>query len=87
MIASAITISTLNDLFGDADDRSSDTISDDEARYRGVAGWLVFIAVVGLIFEIIMVIFRGLYFGEVMTAGFVGLGAVVSFTSFTNLID
>lgn len=74
VIASAITLSTLNDLFGDTEDRT--VVSDEEAQYRGVAGWLVFICVVGLIFEIIMVIFRALYFGQVMTAGFVGLGAV-----------
>ena len=76
MIASAITISTLNDLFGDNEDRD---ISDEEAQYRGVAGWLIFVCVVGLVFEVIMVIFRGLYFGQVMEAGFVGLGVVVSF--------
>ena len=77
MIASAITISTLDDIFGDNDDDR--TISDEEARYRGVAGWLTFVGVVAMVFEVIMVIFRALYFGEVMSAGFVGLGAVVSF--------
>ena len=81
LIASAITISTLNDLFGDTDDRT--VFSDEEAQYRGVAGWLMFVCMVGLIFQVIMVFFRALYFGEVMSAGFVGLGVVVSFNCYT----
>ena len=76
MIASAVTISTINDLVGD----DSDSTSDVERRYRGVAGWLVFLGVAGLIFEIIMAIFRGLYFGQVLSEGFVVFGVVVSFS-------
>ena len=69
LVASAITISTLDDIVGD-----SDSTTDEEQRYRGVAGWLVFLGVAGLIIEVIMVIFRALYFGQVISEGFVVFG-------------
>ena len=79
LVASAITISTLDDVFDDVfEDIYSGYL---ERRYRGVAGWLVFLGVAGIIIEIVMVIFRGLYFGQFISERFVVFGIVVSFNT------
>ena len=76
LVAAALTISTLDDIVGD-----SDSTTDEEQRYRGVGGWLVFLGVAGLVVEIVMVIVRGLYYGQVISEGFVAYGIVVSFNT------
>ena len=76
MIAAGVSIATINDLFGEPED--GDTISDEEARYRGVAGWMIFVGVAALVFEVIMVILYALLSGQVMKSGIVAVGAVVS---------
>ena len=78
MIAAGITTATINDLFGEADDGGR-SISDEEVRYRGVAGWMIFVGIAGLIFEVIMVLMHALISGQVMKSGIVTIGAVVSF--------
>lgn len=74
MIASAVTLSTINDLFEDPEGEAAD----DEEQYRGVAGWLLFVGIAGLITQVIVIILRGLYYGEIIKAQFVAFAIVVS---------
>ena len=77
MVSAAITLSTINDVFPDTLPDDSDPAVDREA-YRGVAGYVVFIAGGCIIFQAIMILLRALYFGGVMTSGFVAYAIVVS---------
>ena len=77
MIASVITITNINEIFGD--DIPDDTEAGrDRNRYRAVAGWLVFVGIAGIITQVIFAIFRGLYYGEAILSQFVIFGVVIS---------
>ena len=69
MIASAISLSEINDITGGGGGTS---------RHQGVAGWLLFVGIAGLIMQIIFTIVSGLYSAEVIKAQFTKFGAVVS---------
>ena len=77
MVSAAITLTTIEDRFPDDLPDDSDAAVDRDA-YRGAAGWLVFIAGACIIFQGIMIILRGLYFGGVLQSGFVAFAVVVS---------
>ena len=77
MIACAVSLSAIDDAFGGADDDTD--LADDRDRYNGAAGWLLFVAIAGIIIQIIMLIVRALYYGEVITSQFIVFGIVVSF--------
>ena len=76
LIASAVAISNINNVFEDVDEDSD--AADDRDKYRDVAGWLLFVGIAGLITQIIMAIIRGLYYGEVITSHFLIFGITVS---------
>ena len=76
-------MSTINDIAIFEDDVVDNLPDDheivtDRASYRGVAGYLIFIAGACIIFHVIMIILRGLYFGGILSSGFVAFAIVVS---------
>ena len=77
MIACAITLSTVDDIYGGSTDTAQ---SADEGRYRGAAGWLLFVAIMGLITHVIFMIVSGLYSAEVIKDNFAIYGVAVSFS-------
>ena len=78
MIAAAITLTTINDVyFVDPPDNSE--AAADRNSYRGLAGWMVAISVFCVVVQIFMTIIRALYFGQIMTVGFVTFEAMVRF--------
>ena len=77
LIASAVALSNINELYEDVPDDSD--AADDRDQYRDVAGWLLFVAIVGMVVQIVMVIVRALYYGEVITNQFVAFGIIVSY--------
>ena len=76
LVASAVAISNINDIFEGAPDGSD--AADDRDKYRGVAGWLLFVGIAGLITQVAMAIIRGLYYGEIVTSQFIIFGITVS---------
>ena len=79
MIAAAITLTTITDVYPvDLPDNSES--AEDRNAYRGVAGWMVAIGAFGVVAQTIMTIIRALYFGQIMTIGFVTFEAMVRFT-------
>ena len=76
LVASGVAISNINDLFEDAP--SGSPAADDSDQYRGVAGWLLFVGIAGLVTQIIMAIIRGLYYGEAIASQFAIFGITVS---------
>ena len=77
LIASAITITSVNDIFDDDIPDDSD-VGRDRDRYRAVAGWLLFVCIAGIITQVIFAIVRGLFYGEVIISQFIAFGVVVS---------
>ena len=76
LIASAIAIADITDLF--KDDGENLTGADDRDKYRDVAVWLLSVGFVGLITQAIIAIIRGLYYGEIITSWFAIFGITVS---------
>ena len=81
MIASAFVLVTnksahdnLQDLIEFDEDSEA---AEDRDRHTGVAGWLLAVGIAGIIVQIIMVIFRGLYFIEVIRSQFFLFGIIV----------
>ena len=62
--------------------------TEDMDQYRGVAGWLLFVAIAGIIVQAVMVITCALYYGEVIASQLVGVvfRIVVSFNKYINHI-
>ena len=81
VIASAVALEAIDDFLRNAIDypREMD-------RYRGVAGWLLFVAIVGTISQAVMVIACALYYGEVIRSQLVGVvfRIVVSFNMYVH---
>ena len=53
MIDSAITLSTIDDVFPDY---YSGSVGEDRDRYRGVAGWVLFVSIAGIMSQVMMLI-------------------------------
>ena len=77
LIASAVALSNIDSFFEDASEDSD--FADDRDRYRGVAGWMLFVAIAGIVIQAVMTIVRALYYGEVITSQFNVFGIIVSF--------
>ena len=77
LIASAVALNNIDEFFEDVEDDTDD--ADNRDQYRGVAGWLLFVAIAGIVVQIVMVIVRALYYGEVITNQFVAFGIIVSY--------
>ena len=71
-------LNTIDDLFSDDIDDDSE-LGQDRDQYRGVAGWLLFVAIGGMIVQAVMFIVRLLYYVEVITSQFIIFGVVVSY--------
>lgn len=79
MISGAITISTIENSEVFPDDLPDDSeAATDRNSYRGAAGWVIFVALVVIITQIIMVIFGGLFFGGIIKNNFAAFAIVVS---------
>ena len=83
LVSAAIALSTINEIAIFDDDVVDNLPDDSEIRtdreaYRGVAGYLIFIAAAAILFHAIMIILRALYFGGILEAGFVAFAIVVS---------
>ena len=78
MVSAGVTLSVVNDRFSDDNVQDGSEAETDGESYRGVAGWLIFVAGGCIIFQAIMILLRALYFGGVMTSGFVAYAVVVS---------
>ena len=78
LIAAAVTVSITNesDLFDN--DSEASRHADDGESFRAVAGWLIFIAICGIAFEIVMAVTRALVNGEFLVVKFTMYGLVVS---------
>ena len=76
MIASAIAVSRINDFYDYVSEGSND--AEDRDRYRGVAGSLLFVSIVGIVIQPIMAIIRILYFTEAIKAQFFVFAILVS---------
>ena len=70
--------STINDIgfLDNAPDDSEE--AEDRDRYRAVAWWLLAVAFVGVITQIVLLIFRALFFKKIISQ-FVVFGILVSF--------
>ena len=75
MIASAVTVSNINEIFEDPEGE----VEEDRNRYRAVAGFLVFVGIAGIITQAVLTIARALYYGEVITSQFTVFGIIVSY--------
>ena len=78
LIACGVALNRIDDLFSDDIDDDSQA-GQDRDQYRGVAGWLLFVAIGGIIVQGVMFIFRLLYYVEVITSQFIIFGVVVSY--------
>lgn len=72
MIASAVALSFISDITGNAN----------AGTYNGAIGWLLFVAIAGIIVQGVTVIFHGLYFVEIIKNHFLVFAVVVSLTVF-----
>ena len=78
LIASAVALNTIGDIFRDDTDDDSE-VGQDRDQYRGVAGWLLFVAIAGIAVQVVMFIVRLLYYIEVISTQFMMFGIAVSF--------
>ena len=78
MIASAIALDTIDDLYSgdDLDDHSEE----DRDNYRGVAAFLLAISVMVIVVQLILLIIRLLFFAEIITSHFAVYGIVVGYS-------
>ena len=80
LIASAVALSNIDEFFEYVPDDTD--AADDRDQYRGVAGWLLFVAIAGIVVQAVMTIVRAFYYGEVITSHFAVFGIVVSFNMY-----
>ena len=76
IVSCGVTVSTVDDLFGEADDDSE--AGEDRDAYNDVAGWLIFVGIAGIISQVILLIFRLLYYFEAFSANFTVFAVIVS---------
>ena len=77
LITSVVALSNIDEFFEDVEDDTYD--SDNRDQYRGVARWLLIVAIAGIVVQIVMVIVRALYYVEVITNHFAIFGITVSY--------
>ena len=70
-------ISAVNDLDDVAHDYGGEFRHAD--RYRGAAGWLLFVGIAAIIYHGIMVFIRAMYFSSNISQGFAGYSFTVSY--------
>ena len=75
MIASAVTLSTIDDVFLDY---YSGSVGEDRDRYRGVAGWILFVSITGIISQVIMLIICLCYHLQCLKHQFLTFTIIVS---------
>ena len=82
IISCGVTLSTVDDLFGEVDDDSE--AAEDRDAYNAVAGWLIFVSIAGIISQVLLLVFRLLYYCEAFSANFTVFAVIVSshFSSF-----
>ena len=76
IVSCGITLSTVDDLFGEVDDDTD--AGEDRDTYNGVAGWLIFVSIAGIISQTILLIFRLLYYCKAFSANFTVFAVIVS---------
>lgn len=77
LIASAVALSNIDEFFEDVPEDSD--FEDDRDQYRRVAGWMLAVAIAGIIIQAVLTIVRALYYGEAITNHFTVFGIIVSF--------
>jgi len=87
LIVSAITLSTINDIILFDDPLEGSEYADDAARYRGMAWWLLFVGIAGLITQVIISVTHGLYHGKIIKTHFVTFAIAVSCNAFYIMAD
>ena len=78
LVTCTVTLSTITDIrfLNNAADDSEN--GEDRDRYRAVAWWLLAVAIVGIITQIILLVFRALFFKKIIISHFVIFGILVS---------
>ena len=76
MICAAVATNAINNI-EDIDEDSDDVTYDNAGRYRSAAGWLIFVAIMGMIIEPIIIIIRILNV-YVINQNFILFGFIVS---------
>ena len=57
---------TVNEIYGFDVNDFDDDAEEDKNRYRGVAGWLLFVSIAGIISQIVLAIIQSLFYAEVI---------------------
>ena len=70
-------LSTTEDIYPDELPEDSH-FKDDRETYDGVAGWLLFVSVIGIAVQSIMVMVRVFYFAEIIKINFLVFAVLVS---------
>ena len=85
VVSAGVTINVIDeiDIF-DNDDEASRPAEDGDS-FRAVAGWLIFVAICGVVFETVMAIIRALANGEFVVIKFTIYGMVVSLTRYSHM--
>ena len=84
IVSCEVTLSTVDGLFGEVDDDSE--AGEDRDTYNGVAGWLIFVSIAGIISQVILMIFRLLYYCEAFPANFTVFAVIVSIATLTYFL-
>ena len=77
MIASAVTLSTIDDVSSDHIPAYAN-VGKDREKYRGVAGWILFVSIAGIITQVIMLIIHLLYHLQCLKHQFLTFAIIVS---------
>ena len=86
LISCGVTLSTIDDtiIFDDNFNDDDPELAEDRDAYRAVAGWLIFVSIAGIISQVLLLVFRLLYYCEAFSANFTVFTVIVSshFSSF-----
>ena len=66
LISSSIALTKISDIFDDSEIPLPDQGALNRDRYKGVAGYLVFASIIGMVIQIILAIVRGLFYSETL---------------------
>ena len=80
LISCGVTLSTIDDtpLFDDDVTDEDSEIAEDRDAYRAVASWLIFVSIAGIISQVLLLVFRLLYYCEAFSANFTVFTVIVS---------
>ena len=84
LISAAVTVSITNEIDIFDNDADASRHADDGESFRAVAGWLIFIAICGIAFEIVMAVTRSFILIEVLVVKFAIYGMVVSLNNYVH---